>query len=161
MTMEAPAVLAGSDTFERILGADGPLVVLETDQADALIEQIRLLARRNGQTVYLWREGIGLNSLREGEVRVPGCLRMGDTLRYVLQSMHFGVYLLADVDVPISSANLSLLRQLTRSRSQQLRRVVLLTSSPTLADTLAGTALFLRRREAQVRPRLRDGRWVT
>lgn len=161
MTMEAPAVLAGSDIFERILGADGPLVVLETDQADALIEQFRMLARRSGQTVYLWREGAGLNSLREGEVRVPGCLRMGDTLRYVLQSMHFGVYLLADVGVPVSSANLSLLRQLTRSRSDHLRRVVLLTASPQLADSLAGIALALRRRTSQVRPRLRDGRWVT
>ncbi|HET7360205.1 MAG TPA: hypothetical protein VFJ04_08655 [Rhodanobacteraceae bacterium] len=161
MTMEAPAVLAGSDIFERILGADGPLVVLETDQAEMLIEQFRQLARRNGQTAYLWREGAGLASLREGEVRVPGCLRMGDTLRYVLQSMHFGVYLFADVGVPISSANLSLLRQLTRSRSTHVRRVVLLTASPQLADSLGGIALALRRREARVQPRLRDGRWVT
>jgi hypothetical protein len=39
--------------------------------------------------------------------------------------------------------------------------VVLLTASPQLADSLAGIALALRRRTSQVRPRLRDGRWVT
>lgn len=161
MTMEAPAVQAGSDIYERIIGADGPLVVLETDQADVLVDQFRLLARRSGQAVYLWREDVGLHSLREGEVRVPNCLRVGDTLRHVLQSMHFGIYLLAGVKAPLSQSNISLLRQLVRARTDHVRRVVLLTDDPALAASVADMALSLSRRDGlRRRPRLRDGRWV-
>lgn len=159
-TMEAAGLQPGTDTFDRILGADSPVVVLETEQSEVLVEQFRQVARRSGQAVYVWRRDAGLHSLREGDVRVPGCQRIGDTLRYVLQSMHFGVYLITDVESPMGTAELALLRQLARARADHVRRVVLLGEDSALADSLEGTATVINCRAVGGRPRLRDGRWV-
>ncbi len=68
---------AGNDVFDRILSASGPLVALKTSDTALLVEQFRLVARRTGQAVYLWRHAEGLVSLRDAQMRVPGCLRLG------------------------------------------------------------------------------------
>jgi hypothetical protein len=152
----------GNDIFDRILAASGPLVALKTTDTALLVEQFRLVARRTGQAVYLWRHAEGLVSLRDAQMRVPGCLRLGDTLRYILQSLHFGVYLL---DMPAgapSATDGALLRQLSRTQTGHVRRVVLLGASPSLLATFENDvarvdADWQARRAA---PRLRDGRWV-
>lgn len=152
---------AGSETFQRIVEAERAVVVLETGHAEEMIVQFRRLAQRSGQVMYLWRESDGLHSLREGDVAVPGCLRVGDTLRYVLQSMHFGVYLLADMAPPLSPTVLSLLRQIVRAETPYIRRVVLMTQTPALTSVLESLAVSIDCDHARlVRPRLRDGRWV-
>ena len=69
---------AGTDVFDRILSASGPLVALKASDTTLLLEQFRLVARRTGQAVYLWRHAEGLVSLRDAQMRVPGCLRLGD-----------------------------------------------------------------------------------
>lgn len=159
--MQAMSEQAGSETFERIINAERSVVVLETGHADELLGQFRHLAQRSGQVMYLWREGEGLRSLREGGVEVPGCHRVGDTLRYVLQSMHFGIYLLADMAPPMSPAVLSLLRQIVRAQTPHVRRVVLMTQTPALASMLGNVAVSIDCDHARLlRPRLRDGRWV-
>lgn len=159
--MQAMSETAGSETFERIIGAERPVIVLETAHAEELVVQFRFLAQRSGQVMYLWREGNGLHSLREGEVPVPGCLRMGDSLRYVLQSQHFGVYLFADLTPPLSPTVLALLRQIVRTPSPHVRRVVLMTQTPALAKSLDKVAMPIDYQHShKLQPRLRDGRWV-
>lgn len=159
--MQAMSEQAGSETFQRIVDAESAVVVLETGHAEEMVAQFRRLAQRSGQVMYLWRESDGLHSLREGEVAVPGCLRVADTLRYVLQSMHFGVYLLADMAPPVKPAVLSLLRQIARVQTPYVRRVVLMTHTPALASMLESVAVSVDCDHARlVRPRLRDGRWV-
>ncbi|GAB3041211.1 MULTISPECIES: hypothetical protein [Oleiagrimonas] len=158
--MEAAGLQPGIDTLDRIVDAESTLVVLRTDQPEVLVEQFRQITRRSGQSAYVWYHDGGLHSLREGGVRVPGCRRVGDTLRYVLQSMHFGIYLMIGVQGPLDRAEQTLLRQLERRRSEQVRRVVLLTNDDALIESVDGLATVIGGAVAGARPRLRDGRWV-
>ncbi|SEN34175.1 hypothetical protein SAMN02800694_3242 [Luteibacter sp. UNCMF331Sha3.1] len=152
----------GNDVFDRILSASGPLVALKTNEPALLIEQFRLVARRTGQAAYLWRHAEGLVSLRDAQMKVPGCQRLGDALRYILQSLHFGVYL---IDMPPgvpSATDGALLRQLSRTQTGHVRRVVLLGAGPTLLATFESDVSVVDAdwQARSTAPRLRDGRWI-
>ena len=153
---------AGAEIFERILTAPSGLVVLQSKDAEALIEQVRVLVRHSGQAVYLWQPDTGLGSLREAHARVPDCERLGNALRYMQQSMHFGVYFLRCLELPLSAVDAAMLRQLARAPKGHLRRVVLIDAPPALADHLGELAARLSTDEGKPRKlRLRDGRWLT
>lgn len=161
MTTEAVSVQTGGHALEHILDTDAPLLTLETSQPDALIDQIRRQVRHSGQAVYLWQEVEGLYSLRETGLRIPGCLRLGDTLRYVLKSRHFGVYLIAGLTLPLAHADMLLLRRIAHRKTEFVRRVVLLDSGSELAQRLGELAVPLKHEQASSTSlRLRDGRWV-
>ncbi|MBB3228465.1 hypothetical protein FHW69_003100 [Luteibacter sp. Sphag1AF] len=153
---------SGTEVFESILSAAGPLVALDTDDSAPLLDQFRLVARRTGQAVYLWRQGEGLCSLRDAQMRVPGCVRLGDALRYILQSLHFGVYLVEMPEGVPSATDSALLRQLARAQTEHVRRVVLLGASSSLLGALDNVVARVDAdwRTRTVKPRLRDGRWV-
>lgn len=153
---------AGTDLFDRILSAAGPLVALKAASVEELLEQFRLIARRTGQAVYLWRPQEGLVSLRDAQMRVPGCTRLGDALRYVSQSLHFGVYLIEVPPGPVSATDSALLRQLAKARTGHVRRIVLLgTTAAQLGGLGDEVAMVDADRHARsTAPRLRDGRWV-
>lgn len=156
--MEAAHVRYGRQAFKQILDAESPLVVLATRDPEQLVEQFRLLTRRSGQAVYHWREGQGLRSLREGGLVVPGCLRLADTLRYVMQSLHFGIYLIEGAADHISTMERTLLKQLVKARTTHVRRVVLMGEDVELAESLDGAVAVNEAERIQLR--LRDGRWV-
>lgn len=148
--------------FQRILDAPIGLIALEGGDCAALIAQFRHIARLSGQSVYLWQRDIGLANLRETHARVPGCQRLGAALRYMQQSMHFGIYLLEGLQLPLSAMDSNLLRQLSRLPSGHVRRVVMLDAPAALADQFGESILRLSGRlDLPQRPRLRDGRWLT
>lgn len=152
---------AGAEIFERILTAPTGLVVLESKDVDALIEQVRALARHSGQAVYLWQPDTGLGSLRDAHARVPDCERLGNALRYMQQSMHFGVYFLRGMELPLSAVDAAVLRQLARAPKGHLRRVVLVDAPPALVSHLGDLATQLSSEDGRPRKlRLRDGRWL-
>jgi hypothetical protein len=152
----------GTAIFQRILDAPGGLIALEGGDSAALIAQFRHIARMSGQAVYLWQHEIGLGNLCEAHARVPGCQRLGAALRYVQQSMHFGVYLLEGMQLPLSAMDGNLLRQLSRLPSGHVRRVVMLGAPAALVEQLGDSVLrFSGRLDLPQRPRLRDGRWLT
>jgi hypothetical protein len=152
---------AGAEIFERILAAPSGLVVLDSKDVHALIEQFRAIARHTGQAVYLWQPDTGLGSLRDVHVRVPDCQRLGNALRYMKQSMHFGVYFLLGMELPLSAMDATLLRQLARAPKGHLRRVVLIDAPVALAEHLGELAVHLGSEDCQSRRlRLRDGRWL-
>lgn len=156
----APAQ-AGAEIFERIVAASGGLIVLDSKDVHALIEQIRTLARHTGQAVYLWQPDTGLGSLRDAHVRVPDCQRLGNALRYMQQSIHFGVYFLVGLELPLSAMDTTLLRQLARAPKEYLRRVVLIDAPATLIEHLGDATTRVTGDDGQSRRlRLRDGRWL-
>jgi hypothetical protein len=154
---------AGAEVFERILTAPSALVVLDIDDEDGVIEQFRMIARRSGQSVYQWSTADGLTSLRDAQARVPGCQRLGDALRYIQQSLHFGVYLLAMPVVEPNLADIALLRQLARITTEHVRRIVLVGAQEATIAALEDSAVRMggHLNSKRVQPRLRDGRWVT
>lgn len=153
---------AGTEIFDRILAAKSGLVVLECGDPSALIANFRAIARHSGQALYLWQPDNGLGNLREAEARVPGCQRLGSALRYMQQSMHFGVYLLLGLELPLSAMDSTLIRQLAKQPSGHLRRVVLVDPPAALIGHLGELASVITGpSSAPQRPRLRDGRWIT
>jgi hypothetical protein len=159
--MDFAASRASSELFDRILAAPSGLVVLETNGIHTLIEQFRVIARHTGQAVYLWQPDTGLGNLRDLHVRVPYCQRLGNALRYMRQSMHFGVYFLVGLEVPLSAMDASLLRQLAHAPTEHLRRVVLIDPPAAFAEHLGELAVRLSNNDRQPqRLRLRDGRWL-
>lgn len=160
-SMASAAPQAGTEIFERILDATSGLVVLESDDVHGLIEQFRMMARHSGQAVYLWQPDTGLGSLRDAHARVPDCQRLGNALRYMQQSMHFGVYFLLGIELPLSAMDATLLRQLARAPKEYLRRVVLIDAPAALIEHLGEQAVYLGSAESRLRRlRLRDGRWL-
>lgn len=160
--MRMPMPTSGHDVFERILAAPAGVVALRSRDGEALLEQFRSIARHTGQAVYLWRPGQGLSSLRDAYARVPDAQRLGQALRYMQQSMHFGIYLLQEVELPLAASDLTLLRQLARATTGHLRRVVLLNAPRALVEQLGDQiACIDGEPEAPARLRLRDGRWLS
>ncbi|RDS80434.1 hypothetical protein DWU98_13440 [Dyella monticola] len=160
-SLMAPAPLAGSDIYERILTAPGGLVVLEHVDSKALVEQFRAIARHNGQSVYLWKPESGMENLREAHALVPGSQRLGNALRYIQQSIHFGVYLLFPFPLPMVPTESALLRQLARAPAGHVRRVVLIDAQSALVSSVDDVAVRLGDTTHMMqRPRLRDGRWL-
>lgn len=158
--MEAAGLQPGSDTLDHIIEADSAVVVLRAEQADLVVEQFRHVTRRSGQTVYVWHPEHGLRSLRDEDVRVPGCRTFGDTMRYVLHSMHFGVYVLTGMRGKLGKPDLTLLRKLLRGSTEHVRKVVFLSNDEALLASLGDMASVIGGSVAETRPRLRDGRWV-
>ena len=160
--MAMPLPSSGHDVFERILAAPAGVVAVRSEDGEALLEQFRGIARHSGQAVYLWRPGQGLSSLRDAYARVPDAQRLGQALRYMQQSMHCGVYLLQELELPLAATDLTLLRQLARATTGHLRRVVLLNAPKALVEQLGDLIANIDSEpERRQRLRLRDGRWLS
>lgn len=159
--MHMPLPPSGQEVFEKILSAKAGLVMVRSDDGATLVEHLRAIARQSGQAIYLWQAGEGLASMRDAYARVPDAQRLGQALRYMRQSMHFGVYVLQALELPLVPADLILLRQLARAPTGHLRRVVLLNPPLALAEQLADVADCIDDvPDVPQRPRLRDGRWL-
>lgn len=161
MTLVSPELLVTPKLFEEVLSSRKNLVALETSNAPVAIAQLRPLAMRSGQSVYLWQPDVGIVSLRESEVRVPGTHRLGDAFRYVLRSIHFGVYVFAGFDTPMKAQDTLLLRSISRISGGNERKIVLVGGKLVLPDDLDGLFEHLYcglGRQRQLR--LRDGKWV-
>jgi len=160
-SIAAPALQPGADILERILGARSSLVALEEADGEALIAQFRTVVRRTGQAIYLWSPEEGLGNLREEHAEKAPHARLGQVLRYIQQSNHFGIYLLRRLPLPLAAPDVALLRQLARTPTGHVRRVVLLDASESLIEGLSDVIVRLSCQvKPALRPRLRDGRWV-
>ncbi|KLD63840.1 hypothetical protein [Dyella japonica] len=157
----ASPLQGGAEILERILAARGNLIALEGGDKVGLVGLLRPLVRRSGQAVYLWNPELGLGNLREEHVGLPGSQRLNIALRYMLQSNHFGIYLLQRLPLPLPMADATLLRQLARATSGHVRRVVMLDPPESFVASFNDVLVRLScQSEPAQRPRLRDGRWI-
>lgn len=137
------------------------LLALDTPNVAETLAQMRMLAMRGGTSIYVWQPDSGIDSLRESGLHVPGSKRIGDALRYVLQSMHFGIYLFVDFAEHLKPAETVLLRRIARMQTPNERKLVFVGSGFELPEELDG--MFERidaGKRQQPRLRLRDGRWL-
>ena len=159
--MTCASAPAGAETFEHILAAPSGLVTLSSTDIAGLIDQFRNFARHSGQALYLWQPDQGLTSLRDAQGGVPDCQRLGNALRHMQHSLHFGVYFLVGVALPLSAMDSALLRKLAHSPAKYLRRVVLVDPPSALVEYLGRLVVNLHCVDNQPpRLRLRDGRWL-
>lgn len=148
--------------FDQILKAEGNVLGLATADVDDSLLQFRQLAVRSGQSVYLWTPENGISSMRETDVHVPGSRRLADALRFILQSLHFGVYLFTHFEDQLKPPATSLLRRIARIRTGNERKLLFVAHTlqfPEDVDSLVERVSPSM--GGSFRPRLRDGRWVT
>lgn len=156
--VETPAT---RDLLQQVVDARGSIVAIATSDPAAIVDGFRHQAVRDGMAVYAWSETGGLRSLRERDVVVEGCGRFADALRYVVNSSHFGVYLMRGWRSPPDAQERTLLRQVAAIRGGHPRRVVLLGSDTELSGLPPISLVRIEQRVPEARrPRLRDGRWV-
>jgi hypothetical protein len=148
--------------YAKLIATPSPLVILEIANALPVIEHLRVLARRQGQSIYAWTAQNGLASLREAGITVPGSQRPAEALRYVLQSNHFGIYLFPEITPQLYAQFAPQLRQIARAQPGVERKVVLMGSQirlPAGLEALCSRMSVVHRNAPRIR--LRDGRWVT
>ena len=147
--------------LDQILDAEANLIGIETPHIEEMLEQFRQLALRSGQSVYLWDPESGIAALRQSELRVPGSKRLNDALRFISQSMQFGVYLMIDFEDQVKPPNNALLRRFARVRSGNQRKIVFLANTLKLPEEIDALVERISTvATSNTPPRLRDGRWV-
>jgi hypothetical protein len=147
--------------LDRIVQSPQHIVALQTTSVSDTVSQMRVLAMRGGTSIYAWDPDGGLASLRESGMHVPGSKRMSDALRYVLQSMHFGIYLFVDFETHLKPADVLLLRRISRTPTSNERKLVFV-GNVDLPEELDGMYDRLAvESEMHRQLRLRDGRWVS
>ncbi|HEY6943430.1 hypothetical protein [Dokdonella sp.] len=148
--------------LDRIVQSMHHIVALQTSSVADTVAQMRVLAMRGGASIYAWDPDGGIASLRESGMHVPGSKRMSDALRYVLQSMHFGIYMFVDYESHLKPADVLLLRRISRTPTSNERKLVFVSTRSELPEELDGMYDRLAvESELHRQLRLRDGRWVT
>lgn len=148
--------------LDRIMQSPQQLVLLETASVAETLAQMRVLAMRGGTSIYAWEPASGLASLRESGLHVPGSKRMADALRYVLQSMHFGVYLFVDFAESLKPSDTLMLRRIARLQAANERKLVFVGADIELPEELDGMFERLSLEDDTYHQlRLRDGRWIS
>lgn len=163
MTDAPPAeVLVTPKLFEAVLSAQKNLIALSTSNPTLALAQLRQLAMRSGQSIYLWEPDVGIASIRESSVRVPSTQRMGDALRHIQRSLHFGVYVFVEAERQLQPAHGLLLRSIAEVRGATARKVVFLGETFKPPVELIEAVEYLRCQGAhRLDLRLRDGRWIS
>ncbi|MBX3699993.1 MAG: hypothetical protein KF903_03220 [Dokdonella sp.] len=147
--------------LERIVQSPQHVIALDSDNPADTLAQLRTLAIRAGTSIYAWDPEGGISPLREAGLYVPGTKRLADALRYVLQSLHFGVYLFVDFADYLRPAETLFLRRISRLTMRSERKVVFMGDNVVLPEELEGVyGQLSARTQAPQRLRLRDGRWV-
>lgn len=161
--------LAGRAAFagltDRIVDSPGLLVALETPRPEALLDQFRQAALREGQAIYHFVPGVGIGSLREPGVHVPGTRGAFDALRHIDASGHFGIYVFHPVSTlglaPGSAVLVRLREMLAAARVDAApKRIVLMDRYVGLDPALERLATRIFDQPGRAALRLRNGRWV-
>ncbi len=155
------AVLVTPKMFESLLSADKNLIVMSTPEPVVALAQLRQLAMRGGQAVYVWEPELGIAPMRDASARVTSTERLGDALRYIQRSRHFGIYVLVGAERELRAEHTGLLQSISEGDSPAARKLAFLGSSFNLPADLIESVDYIRCNGATTaRLRLRDGKWL-
>jgi len=168
-TGEQSSLFVTPELFERIVASERNLIGIETRRPDEVLDQFRRFAVKASRAIYFWEDGLGLVSLREESVIVPGTTRLIEALRHIHTTLHFGVYMFRGLPESLRFSAMrgqcvAAIRQFARGRWQDanMRKLVLLDLRTGLGDGLDQYVERIVDAPDQVkRLRLRDGRWVS
>lgn len=154
------AVLVTTKMFESLLSADRNLIVMSTPEPLVALSQLCQLAMRGGQAVYSWEPGLGIAPMRDLRARIASTERLGDALRYIQHSRHFGIYVLVGAERELLAEHTGLLQAISEDGSPATRKLAFLCSSFNMPADLVDSVEYLRCNGASTaRLRLRDGKW--
>lgn len=146
--------------FESLLSADRNLIVMSTPEPLVALSQLCQLAMRGGQAVYSWEPGLGIAPMRDLRARIASTERLGDALRYIQRSRHFGIYVLVGAERELLAEHTGLLQAISEDGSPATRKLAFLCSSFNMPADLVDSVEYLRCNGASTaRLRLRDGKW--
>ncbi len=147
--------------FEALVERDERVIALHTPDVDAALVQFRVVCRRTGKSIYHWSDGRGFHSLKAADISVPGSRKLSEALRYVLQSVHYGIYVFTEFERQLHHSCIQFLRSIAHAQDGYERKVILLGRKVKLPGVLADSVFHVFEDERKpVKPRLRDGRWV-
>ncbi len=161
-SMIPPMVGLIDQFYEELVESGDRLVALHTGDLESSLEQFQALCRGTGRSVYHWSDHHGLRSLKAADINVPGTRGLTDALRYVVQSMHYGVYVFTGFERQIQLAgSQNLLQRIHGLEDGYDRKVLLVAENIQLPRHISRLIkhVFLEK-PSQLNPRLRDGRWV-
>lgn len=149
------------DFLESLVDRTDNVVALHTEDPEQTLVQFRVMCRRSGKSVYHWSDQHGLISMKAADISVPGSRKLADALRYVMQSMHYGVYVFTGFEAQLQHSCIEYLRGISQSRDGYQRKVVLVGQKVMLPGMLSDHVFHVVEQQPEkLRPRLRDGRWV-
>ena len=166
---EQSSVFVTPELFERIIATERNIVGIETRRPDEVLDQFRRFAVKASRAIYFWEDGLGLVSLREETVVVPGTTRLIEALRHIHTTLHFGVYMFRALPESLRFSAMrgqcvAAIRQFARGRwnDANVRKLVLLDLRTGLGE---GLDQYVERivdaPDLVKRLRLRDGRWTS
>lgn len=147
--------------FEDLFERDSRVIALHSADVEAALANFRLVCRSSGRSMYHWSENLGMVSLKAADINVPGARKLVDALRYVFQSMHYGAYIFTHFEKQMRPAAHNMLARI--AEMEEPRTVVLLAERVSLPPRLSERVdhvVDTPNAEAEMQPRLRDGRWV-
>lgn len=154
------AVLVTPKLFEALLSAQKNLLFVSTPDVPLALSQLRQLAMRGGQAVYVWEAGEGIAPMRDGGARIATTQRFGDALRHVQRSRHFGVYVFVYVAGKLSAEEILQLQSIAENEDSASRKVVFLGLNFKAPKELLDLMEFMRCNDpVHTTLRLRDGKW--
>lgn len=147
--------------FDEVLASSLNVVTLYTRNGHEILEQLRVFTRRSAQSVYWYSAEVGLCSMRQDDIVVPGSKRLIDAIKHVSSTAHFGLYVFSDIGDRLNSPLIAQLRTFSRQRSGSIeRRILMLEQKLDIPASLGEHCHHLLHQPRSAgRMRLRDGRW--
>lgn len=157
----AADVLVTPRLFENLLASERHIIALATTNSPLAFTQFRQIAKRSGQSIYQWLPEFGIVSIRDESVSVPSTQRMGDALRHIQRSLHFGIYVFVDALQYLQPVHNMLLRGIAEQSGTSPRKLIFLGQAYQPPEELFSAVEFVRCNDAsRLDLKLRDGRWV-
>ncbi len=154
-------IVVTGDFFESLVERTDRVIALHSADVDAALVQFRIVCRRTGKSIYHWQDGRGFRSLKAADISVPGSRQLSEALRYVLQSVHYGIYVFTEFERHLHHSSIQFLREIAHAQDGYERKVILLGSEVALPGVLTDSVAHVFEDERKpLKPRLRDGRWV-
>jgi len=150
-----------SRLFDEVLASSLNVVTLYTRSGAEILDQLRVFTRRSAQSAYWYRADLGLCSMRQDDIVVPGSKRLTDAIKHVGSTAHFGLYVFIDIGEKLTSPLIAQLRTFSRQRAGGVeRRILMLEQKLDIPASLGEHCHHLLHQPRSAgRMRLRDGRW--
>jgi len=91
--------------IEKLISTGYKLIALETNSPEQSVNDFRPLVRE-GKAIYAWESNTGLRRIEASHISIPNTQTPELVINHILQSKHFGIYLLVGFSKAINQVSL-------------------------------------------------------